>query len=241
MNLNSKITKLLENELVDYVGFADLSTYQEEIKIFGGKIVEDYKYGISIGIALPNSIVDHLPNRFDQNIACEYKTHAYNIINDRLDLCASKIASYLNEKGYRTLPIAVAERTNINEAIPTVSHKMIAHIAGLGWIGKNCLLITPEHGPRVRFVTALTNAPLKAINNPLEQRCNNCTECVKICSAQAIKGKNYQDRENREERLDFKKCQEYFNKMKEKYTWDVCGMCLYICPYGNTTNRKEDS
>ena len=116
---------------------------------------------------------------------------------------------------------------------------MIAHIAGLGWIGKNCLLITPEHGPRVRFVTALTNAPVRAINNPLEQRCNNCTECVKICPAQAIKGRNYQDGENREERLDFIKCQEYFNKMKEKYTWDVCGMCLYICPYGKTTNKKR--
>lgn len=232
MNLNSALTKVLHNECVDYIGFADLSTYQEEMMRFGGKIVRNYKYGISIGIVLPNTIVDYLPNRFDQNIACEYKTHAYNVINDRLDLCASKIASYLNRKGYGTLPIAAAERTNINEAIPTISHKMVAHIAGLGWIGKNCLLITPEHGPRVRFVTVLSNAPLKAVDNQIQQRCNDCDECVKICPAQAIKGKNYYDGESREERFDFKRCQAYFHKMKEKYTWDVCGMCLHICPYG---------
>jgi epoxyqueuosine reductase QueG len=232
MNLNARITKLLKNEFVDYIGFADLRLYQKEVFKFGGKIVEDYKFGISIGIVLPKSIVDYLPNRFDQNIACEYKTHAYSIINDRLDLCASKISSYLNKKGFRSLPIAVAERTNIDEAIPTISHKMIAHIAGLGWIGKNCLLITPENGPRVRFVTVLTNAPLNAMNNPLQQKCNDCIECVKICPAQAIKGKNYVEGESREERLDFIKCQNYFKKMKEKYTWDVCGMCLYVCPYG---------
>ena len=240
MNINKKISKILQDEFVNYIGFADLRTYQEEVINFGGKIVQEYKYGISIGIVLPNAIVNYLPNRFDQNIACEYKTHAYNVINSRLDICASKVASYLNSIGYRTLPIAVAERTNILEAIPTISHKMVAHIAGLGWIGKNCLLITPEHGPRVRFVTVLTNAPIKAINKPLQQRCNDCTECAKICPAKAIKGKNYLDGEHREERFDFKKCQDYFKRLKEKYTWDVCGMCLYVCPYGNTDEKSED-
>ncbi len=232
MNLNSKITKILKAEFVECIGFADLSAYQDEIVKFGGNIVRGYKYGISIGIVLPDTIVDFLSDRFDQNVACEYKIHAYDVINDRLNLCASKIASFLNGKGFKALPIAAAERTNIDEAIPTISHKMIAHIAGLGWIGKNCLLITPDHGPRVRFVTVLTDAPVRAVNNPLTQRCNDCVECVNNCPVQAIKGKNYMDGESREERFDFLKCQRYFGKMKERYTWDVCGMCLYVCPYG---------
>jgi epoxyqueuosine reductase len=232
MYINKEITSFLKNELIDYIGYANLQNYESELVRFGGSIVKGFKIGISIGIVLPNSIVDHLPDRDDPNVSCEYKFHCYNVINERLNLIASKLSSYLNQKNYKTLPIVAAERTNDEEAMPTLSHKMIAHIAGLGWIGKSCLLITPKHGPRVRFITVLTNAPLEGINNPLEQQCNNCLECVKICPAQAIKGKNYIMENPREERFDFIKCQDYFNSLKNNRKWDVCGMCLYICPKG---------
>jgi epoxyqueuosine reductase QueG len=231
-NTEESVFQLLRNEYVDYIGFADLTKYEKKLAHFGGEIVKGYKYGISIGIALPNSIVDFLSNRNDSNIASEYKIHCYNSINDRLNLIASKVASFLNQQGCQSLPIPAAERTNEDEAIPTVSHKMIAHIAGLGWIGKSCLLVTLKHGPRVRFISVLTNAPINGIDNPLEQRCNDCQECMKICPAHAIKGINYKSDSVREDRLDFMRCQEYFYLMKKTTKWDVCGMCLYICPYG---------
>ena len=41
-----------------------------------------------------------------------------------------------------------------------LSHKLVAHLAGLGRIGRSCLLLTPGAGPRVRLATVLTNAPL---------------------------------------------------------------------------------
>ncbi len=232
MYLNNDIDAVLKNEMVDYIGYAQLEKYEKELIKFGGNIVKGYKYGISIGIVLANSIVNHLPDRFDPNVACAYKDHAYNIINERLNLIASKLSSFINQKGYKTLPITVSDRTNEEEAIPTVSHKMIAHIAGLGWIGKNCLLITLKHGPRVRFISLLTNAPLKAEDNPVEQKCKDCIECMRICPAQAIKGVNYKMGQPREDRLDFKKCQDYFELLEEKNKWNVCGMCLYICPFG---------
>jgi epoxyqueuosine reductase len=234
VSINNDINLLLKNEEVDYIGYARLDGYQKELFQFGGPIVLGYSVGISIGIALPDSIVDHLPRRNDSNVACEYKYHCYDVINQRLNLIASKLASFLNRKGHRTLPIVSAVRTNEEDAMPTLSHKMIAHIAGLGWIGKNCLLITPHHGPRVRFITVLTNAPLDAKDEPLKQQCNNCMECVKICPAQAIKGINYETGKPREDRFDFIKCHDYFIAMKNRTKWDVCGMCLYVCPFGKT-------
>jgi epoxyqueuosine reductase len=180
-DLNTQILKTLEPFYVDYTGFADLTNYQEELFSFGGNIVKGYKSGISIGIDIPDSIVDHLQERDDINIACEYRLHGYEILNARLNMISSVLSSFLNKKGYRTLPITAADRTDQGNATPVVSHKMIAHIAGLGWIGKNCLLITPEHGPRLRLVSLLTEAPLETVDNPLEQRCGECTECVKIC------------------------------------------------------------
>lgn len=231
--LNNELKRILDNFHINYFGVADISGYEKEIIKFGGEIVKGYKYGISIGIVIPDTIVDGLKNRHDINTAAIYYSHGYDIINDRLNSITSIISSYLNNKGYDTLPIEAANRVDIENAIPTVSHKMIANLAGLGWIGKNCLLITPEHGPRLRLSSLLTNAPLKITGIKIEPKCTDCMECTKICPVNAIKGVNFNINDEREVRIDFKKCHDYFEEMK-KYPGrkPVCGMCLYVCPYG---------
>lgn len=231
--LNDKVKSIAESHYIDYIGFADLRSYEHELVQFGGNIVKGYPNGISLGIVLPDTIVDYLPDRDDVNVACEYKIQGYDVYNSRLNIVASVISSYLNRQGYRTLPIAAANRTDQENAIPTVSHKMIAHIAGLGWIGKNCLLVTPEHGPRLRLISILTQAPLDTVNDPVEQRCNNCNECMTICPVNAIKGRNYISGETREDRLDVKKCDGYFKDLEKTQQYPVCGLCLYVCPHGN--------
>jgi epoxyqueuosine reductase len=232
MYFNSRISRFCKPYSINYIGFADLRPYQDEIRKSGGDIVSGYPVGISIGISLLNSIVDCLPDRKNQNVACEYRVHAYDVINQRLNNVASLVAGYLTEKGYRALPIAVADRSDIETATAPISHKMIGHIAGLGWIGKNCLLITPNNGPRVRFISVLTDAPIKAVDNPIEQQCSDCMQCVEICPTHSIKGKNYKYGDNREERLNYKVCERYFDSMKKTQQYSVCGMCLYVCPYG---------
>lgn len=232
MSLNGAIIKMLKPHYVDYIGFADLRSYQDDLADFGGAIVRGYDSGISIGLQIPDAITDLIPQRDDPNVSCEYRVHGYDVLNQRLNVTASIVSSFLNRKGHRTLPIAVADRTNDDDAIPTVSHKMIAHIAGLGWIGKNCLLVTKDHGPRVRFITILTAAPLKTVDNPLAQQCHDCEECLKVCPVKAIRGRNFIPGEPREERFDFRKCQAYFEALKKNRKYAVCGMCLYACPYG---------
>lgn len=229
---NRNIHKLLKPYQVNYLGFADIRTCRDQLVKFGGPIVEGYNSAISMGIAIPDSIVDFLPQRSDNNVACQYSIQGYDVLNYRLNMMASVVSSYLNKKNFRTLPIPAADRTDEEQAIPTVSHKMIAHIAGLGWIGKNCLLVTPGHGPRVRFISVLTNAPLKTVDGPMEQRCGECMECVNTCPVRAILGRNYVPGEEREERFEFIKCQKYFEKLKSTRKYAVCGMCLYACPYG---------
>jgi epoxyqueuosine reductase len=222
----------LEPFYPDYLGFADLRRYQAELVDLGGEVVKGYRSGISIGLNIPDSVVDQLPQRADMNIAGEYRTHGYNILNDRLNLMASIVSSCLNSEGFRTLPVPAASRTNKEKGSSIVSHKMIAHIAGLGWIGKNCLLVTQKHGPRVRWVSVLTDAAVEAVDNPVEQRCGNCTECVKICPTKSIIGRNYVPGEPRELRFEFEKCDAYFEDMKKTQEYPVCGLCLYICPFG---------
>jgi epoxyqueuosine reductase QueG len=73
----------------------------------------------------------------------------------------------------------------------------------------------------------------------MEQRCGECQECVKICPVSAFTGRAFVDDEPREARYDARKCQEYILDLEKKTGRFVCGMCLYICPYGRKGKAQD--
>ena len=170
-----------------------------------------------------------LPNRDNPAVAVNYR-HAYDITNLRLDLLTSKLASIIQQDGYKALAIPASERYDDERICAVFSHKLAANLAGLGWIGKSCLLVTPEAGPRVRWATVLIDAPLKITGKPLEVQCENCNKCVEICPVNAFTGESFRENEPREARYDAKKCEDYL--YSDKDDWKVCGLCIYACPHG---------
>lgn len=222
----------------DYYGVADLSSVEDMVRDQSGELLSGYPRSISVGIALLHPIVDELPRRHEKAVALNYAHHGYGVINLRLDHIVSRLASQIQKSGYRAFPIAASQRTDDHRISGLFSHKLGAHMAGLGWIGKNCLLITPDMGPRVRWATVLTDADLSATGSPMEERCGDCTACADICPVRALKGRAFKAGEPRELRFDAGKCDRYFSKMAEKNKETaVCGMCLYACPYGRCTGE----
>jgi epoxyqueuosine reductase len=233
MRAEKRIRETAAAEGAGFFGVADLSAAREEIARQGGADVARYPRGISIGIALPHPIVDALPRRAERAVAVSYKRHAYDVINQRLDLLCSRIAGILQGEGFRTMPISAAVRVDDERICAAFSHKLCARLAGLGWIGRSCLLVTPESGPRVRWATILTDAPFSPTGEPMAQRCGDCMECVRTCPMQAFTGKPFLESEPREARFDASKCHGYFEELKKKgVETAVCGMCLYVCPFG---------
>jgi epoxyqueuosine reductase QueG len=235
MKLNESLKEASLQESVDYFGVADLSCAADFIIAQGGEMVRGYPYCVSLGIVLPNAIVDFLPGSSDYAVRLNYQHYAYDIINQRLDLAASRLSNRIQRMGFKVLPLPAAERIDDEKICASFSHKVGAHLAGLGWIGKNCLLITPEHGPRVRFVSILTDALLEPTGEPQDEKCGDCEECVKICPVGAFTGRNFKNEEPREMRYQADKCDQYFQTREQKEKYPVCGLCLYVCPYG----RKE--
>ena len=217
---------------VDYIGAANLAAATDFIRNQAGGLLPELPTALSIGIVLPDTVVDMLPYRDQNAVRVSYRTHAYDIVNRRLDLVASEIGSLLQSKGYQAFPIAASERGDDKRICAIFSHKLAANLSGLGWIGKSCLLVTPKNGPRVRWATVLTDAPLVPTGEPMRDRCADCTECVEICPVRAFSGKHFDPNEPREARYRADKCDAYFRAMETKGELKVCGMCLYACPFG---------
>lgn len=216
----------------DLFGVADLIPAMKAVEAQGGPEVASYPRTISLGIILLDSIVDQLPRRADRAVSAAYKHHAYDVVNDQLDAITLRLSRDLEREGYRAYPIPSSQRVNDEKICAEFSHKIAARLAGLGWIGKSCLLITTKAGPRVHFATILTDAPLKATEEPMDQKCGECQECIKICPASAFTGRTFVESKPREARYNALKCQEYMKEMEKKTGRAVCGMCLYICPHG---------
>jgi len=227
--LNRNLRVIARREGADFYGVADLSPAQDFIRDQGGEEVASYPRGISLGIGLMDSIVDELPHREERSVAVNYRHHGYEVINRRLDFLASCLSSYIQNAGYRALPLPASERYDDERICAVFSHKLTAHLAGHGWIGKSCMLITPEAGPRVRWITILTDAPLPVTGTSMDEKCGSCSECVDICPVSAFTGVAFQEDEPRETRYAAGKCEKYLNEGEE---WNVCGLCVYICPHG---------
>ena len=240
MDLDTRIRRYAERRGADFFGVADLSCARSFILAHGGPGIAQYQRAISLGIALPHSVVDRLPQRAQRAVAVDYRVHAYDAINHRLDSLASQVSGVLQSQGYDALPIRATQRTDDERLCAEFSHKLTAHLAGHGWIGKSCLLITPEAGPRVRWTTVLTDAPLVNTGELMNERCGDCRQCVEICPVSAFTGRAFRMDEPRDARFDASKCDAYFAKMRERDPEAaVCGMCLYACPYGRRPAESD--
>ena len=232
MKLDGKVRELVQAMGADFFGVADLSPAREAILAQGGPAIAQFPRAVSVGIALMHAIVDQLTQRDDHAVALNYQHHGYNLVNQRLDHIAARLSGILQREGHRALPVPASQIVNDERLCGAFSHKMAAHLAGLGWIGKSCLLVTPEVGPRVRWATVLTDAPLRVTGGPMAERCGDCQQCVEICPPGAFTGEPFRAHDGREVRYAAHKCKAYFDEMEEAASVAVCGLCLYVCPYG---------
>ena len=114
--------------------------------------------------------------------------------NSLLDRVGYHTARFLMDSGYKAIPIASSNiwRYRDFENIPSLfapdlSHMHAAVAAGLGEMVWTGLTSTPEFGPRVRFISIVTDAelvPTPMYNGP--ELCDKCMDCVKCCPSYAM-------------------------------------------------------
>lgn len=183
--------------------------------------VENSKSVISV-------LYNYFPKTTKQN--SKYKISKYAISEDYHKIVSSKLNLLLN---YINSEIQPVNGKIFTDSSP-VLEKALAKRAGLGWIGKNSLLITKKGS--FYFIGELFVDIELQYDKPLDyDYCGNCTKCIDACPTSAIYENHkidanlciaYHTIENKNQLPDF---------LKEKFNnWIYgCDICQDICPWNS--------
>ncbi len=121
-----------------------------------------------------------------------------------LDETAEKIGRRLERAGFLSLPISADKPVEIFKNNPETGKKFrqtrtaaflsLKHAAvscGMGEIGRNNLLLTPEFGPHQRLCAIVTEATLEPDSGQNLDLCSGCNRCVQACPSGALKADRY--------------------------------------------------
>jgi len=216
--LHFTVRSIVFDRGAELFGVADLANVKIDDFLIDSKVLAKFSFAISIAKKVSEAVLEEIIDH-----PTKLYFHHYRMINLFLDQLATRIASEIEKAGYLALPIPASQIVDWQNRRGHLSHKRIAEAAGLGWIGRNNLLVTPEYGAQIRLVTILTDMPLKAESGKRLADCGDCYECIKVCPAQAIK--------ERKADFDHIKCFEKLKEFQKKgYTSQyICGVCVKAC------------
>ena len=123
-----------------------------------------------------------------------------------------------------------------------LNERTLARLAGLGWIGRNALLISPDTGSCRLLGFLLTEAPLPPMHGGHgDDRCGSCTRCETACPTRALVGR----------RCLTERCISYLTIEHQGVIarelaalfngwWFGCDICQEVCPWNRFAPPAED-
>ncbi len=181
-----------------------------------------------ISLAYPYSA--STPSTPDGFTASRYSTPQQEDYHLRLRRLGKKLCTFIEESSPESHSRICVDSAPILE-------KSFAVSSGIGFIGKNNMLIVPDHGSYCYLAEILTTArfPAPSFKEP-ENRCGSCTECIDRCPTGALKAPFY---------IDVSRCLSYLTiESKDDINREIagkmgdtffgCDVCQEVCPL----NRK---
>ncbi len=200
-----------EGKAVDYI-------YNQKIEI-----PEGFDKVIVMGVEMDEDAISTAPTQ----PAAAASAIAYS----KMAFIISCLGEFIRNLGYRAIQCGNDTALSIPLAID----------AGLGALGRNGLLLTPEFGPRVRICKVFTDLPLisdmpnQGFIEKIKNYCKTCSRCAEACEPEAI---------TKDENPTFKPATISNNPGVKKYYVDVekcfefwvknssdCGNCIMACPF----------
>lgn len=215
---NYKRLKKLATDLgVVAFGVCDINKEKNNFSL-SPEVAKDLDYAVSIVVRLSRKILNEITDK-----PTRLYFHHYRQANALLDHVAMRVTNFIQQQGFGALPIPASQIVDWEKQTAHLSHKKIAQMAGIGWLGRNNLIVHPRYGSQIRLVTILTDMPLK-VDKKLKTTCAKCKTCVITCPAGAIKESQKDfDHQVCFEKLKFFQRQRYVDQY-------ICGICVKACP-----------
>lgn len=243
----------LKQEIIDYskeigidkIGFASADVFtelkerlkrQQELKYQSGfekgtiaertepdRLLPGAKSIISIALAYPSRIQNPPKStREDRRgifARASWGTDYHIVLRERL----AKLSAFIKEKVPDTADKLMVDTGELSDGA-------VAERAGIGFTGKNTLIITPEFGSFVYLGELITNIPFIP-DSPLEDSCGDCRICIDACPTGAIVQGG---------QLNAQKCLAFLTQTKDflpdEYRSSIgtrvygCDTCQAVCP-----------
>lgn len=164
--------------------------------------------------------------RRGQFARASWGTDYHDILREKMD----RLIAYIKEEAQEE--VTFKPMVDTGELIDVA----VAQRAGLGFIGKNGLLITEEFGSYVYLGEIITNLAFAA-DEPVPNGCGDCTRCITGCPTDALLGDG---------RMNAKRCLSFQTQTKGMMPLEYrkkmghiiygCDICQMVCPY----NKGKD-
>lgn len=242
--LNEDITNILKNQGFELIGFCELKYFkdlknillkQEKINYktpfqvgkIEDKVFKNSKYKSAIVVGLSYNKVE--PNLKEDEVyfsSCAHGNDYHEVLRNKLISVKEYLIS-LNYSAYLSV-----DNSFLDE-------RYLAYKSGLGFYGKNGLLINEKYGSFF-FIGVILSDAIFDYNKPINISCLNCNECIKACPTKAI---------NESGILNGKKCLSYLTQKKEltedekKYVNKCvygCDICQNVCPHNSKLLKSNN-
>ena len=204
-------------------GVADISGVKGDFAL-SPDLTKKLSRAVCLGVGLSSLVLSEIREE-----PTKLYFHHYRTANMFLDQLAFNVSRWIQSRGSHAVPIPASQIIDWELQKAHLSHKKIGHLAGIGWIGRNNLLVSKKFGAQFRMATVLTDMRLK-VDNPVRDDCGQCFLCVEACPVKAI----------RKSSADFKHL-DCFEKLKSFQRQNIvgqfiCGICVKACGGKNGSN-----
>ncbi|MBA7688093.1 Epoxyqueuosine reductase [subsurface metagenome] len=184
------------------------------------EIPEEFQYAVVMAFAEDYNMLKYYPSW----IAHAATSMGYSMMT----ITTMYLSAFIRNLGFKAIDCTV---NDVALSIP------MAMQAGLGQLGRNGLLITPQFGPRVRISKVITDLPLVA-DSPIDfgvtEFCEACKKCAHLCPSQSIMNGERTTEPNNISNvsgelkwpLNAETCRMYWGRMN-----CPCTSCQAVCPY----------
>jgi ferredoxin len=204
--LDVRVTRLKNHQVYSHAG--------RKMHNWGQKNDIDHTYAIVFSAEMDHEMVHSTPQAPAATESAVQYMHLANI--------GISLAMYLSKLGYRA-------RAHIDGNYQVLA-TAVAHEAGIGELGRLGLIMTPNHGPRVRLSVVTTDLELiedRPVNFGVQHFCKICKKCADNCPSSSIDfGEKKIIRGTVKWQSNMETCYKFWRNAGTD-----CAICMAVCPY----------